>query len=119
MDQLDLFHRPTGDELRDAGITSAERDRKATIDAVDYAISVLARTRLTGFTAEDVRGRLDRHIRDLEDVSKVIGGRMRAAALAGLIYTTGQSVTALRADAHSRRMLIWQGKPTINMGGNA
>jgi hypothetical protein len=40
-------------------------------------------------------------------VSKVIGGRIRAAAVAGLIHTTGDTVTAKRPDAHARRMLVW------------
>jgi hypothetical protein len=46
-------------------------------------------------------------------VSKVIGGRIRAAALAGTIYTRGETLTAQRTDAHSRRLLVWYPKPYI------
>jgi hypothetical protein len=53
---------------------------------------------------------LGRHLRGLDDVSKVIGGRLRAAAVRGDIYTLGETVIALRPEAHSRRMLVWYGK---------
>jgi len=109
MDQLDLFYCPTGDELRDAGIAAAERDRTLIIQAVDTAVRICAEGD-DGFTAEDVRAYLGRFVRDLDDVSKVIGGRMRRAAVSGLIYTKGETVTASRPDAHSRRMLVWYGK---------
>lgn len=102
--QPDLF---TGEQLRDLGIAAAERDRKIAAQAVDRAIEILAATRPLGFTAEDVRGRLGPYVRDLEDVSKVIGGRIRAAATAGLIETRGNTVTATRPNAHARRMLVW------------
>jgi hypothetical protein len=107
MQQPDLF---TGDDLRDFGIEAAERDRTLIIQAVDKAIDILAATRLIGFTAEDVRAYLGRFVRDLDDVSKVLGGRIRAAALRGQIYTLGETSTAKRTDAHSRRMLVWYGK---------
>jgi hypothetical protein len=115
MEQPDLF---TGDELRDFGIAAAERDRTLVIQAVDKAIEMLASTymahdghaRLIGFTAEHVRDYLGRYVKDLEDVSKVIGGRLRAAAVRGDIYTSGETVIAVRPSAHSRRMLVWYGK---------
>ena len=100
---------PTGDELRDQGIAAAERDRTLMVQAVDKSIEIHAGVG-AGFTAETVRGLLGRHVRDLEDVSKVIGARMRAAATRGEIYTLGETVIALRPSAHSRRMLVWYGK---------
>ena len=106
MEQPDLF---TGDELRDYGIAAAERDRTLVVQAVDKAIEIVAHGG-DGFTAEDVRSYLGRYVRDLDDVSKVIGGRIRTAAKRGDIYTLGETVIALRASAHSRRMLVWYGK---------
>jgi hypothetical protein len=106
MEQPDLF---TGENLRDFGIASAERDRAIAIQAVDKAIEY-ASWPSGPFTAESVRDQLGRHTRDLEDISKVIGGRMRAAALRGEIYTKGETVKAHRADAHSRRLLVWYRK---------
>jgi type IV secretory pathway protease TraF len=103
MNQPDLF---TGEQLRDFGIESAEWERTLVIQAVDTAIRVCA-TGDDAFTAEDVRAYLGRYVRDLEDVSKVIGGRIRAAATSGLIHTRGETVTAKRPDAHARRMLVW------------
>ena len=109
MEQPDLF---TGDNLRDFGIAAAERDRALAIQAVDKAIEYAA---WPGgpFTAESVRDQLGRYTRDLEDISKVIGGRMRAAAVRGDIYTKGETVKAHRADAHSRRLLVWYRKSDI------
>ena len=106
MNQPDLF---SGDELRDFGIAAAERDRELIIKVVDRLIEVWADGG-GSFTAENVRLSLDPEVRDLEDVSKVIGGRIRAAAIRGLIFTLGETVTALRPSAHSRRMLVWYGK---------
>jgi hypothetical protein len=106
MEQPDLF---TGDELRDFGIAAAERDRTLVIQAVDKAIEICAYGG-DGFTAEDVRAYLGRYVKDLDDVSKVIGARLRAAAVRGDIYTLGETVIAIRPSAHSRRMLIWYGK---------
>ena len=106
MEQPDLF---TGAELRDFGIAAAERDRTLIIQAVDKALEVCAYGG-DGFTAEDVRAWLGRYVRDLDDVSKVIGGRIRAAAVRGDIYTLGETVIAIRSEAHSRRMLVWYGK---------
>jgi hypothetical protein len=106
MEQPDLF---SGDKLRDFGIEAAERDRTLVIQAVDKALEIVAHAG-DGFTAEDVRAYLGRYVRDLEDVSKVIGGRIRAAAVRGDIYTLGETIIALRASAHSRRMLVWYGK---------
>jgi hypothetical protein len=105
MMQPDLF---TGPQLRDEGITAAQQDRELACQAVDTAIRICAYGTDDGFTAEDVRDYLGRYVRDLPEVSKVIGGRIRAAALAGLIHTTGETVTAKRPDAHARRMLIWR-----------
>lgn len=101
-----------GEQLRDSGIMAAEHHRTLIIKAVDTAIRVCADGD-DGFTAEDVRAYLGRYTRDLEDVSKVIGGRIRKAANGGLIYTRGETVTAKRADAHARRMLVWYGKRYI------
>ena len=106
MMQGDLF---SGDELRDFGIEAAERDRTLVIQAVDKAVEICAAGG-DGFTAEEVRAYLGRYVRDLDDVSKVIGGRLRAAAVRGQIYTLGETVVALRPSAHSRRMLVWYGK---------
>jgi hypothetical protein len=106
MEQPDLF---TGDELRDFGIAAAERDRTLVIQAVDKAIEICG-DHGRGFTAETVRSWLGRYVKDLEDVSKVIGGRLRAAAVRGDIYTLGETVIAIRPSAHSRRMLVWYGK---------
>jgi hypothetical protein len=106
MEQPDLF---TGAELRDHGIAAAEHDRTLVIQAVDTAIRICADGG-DPFTAEDVRAYLGRYVRDLEDVSKVLGGRMRAAAIRGHIFTLGETNTAKRTDAHARRMLVWYGK---------
>jgi hypothetical protein len=107
MNQPDLF---TGEQLRDSGITAAERDRTLVIQAVDKAIEVVAATYLIGFTAEDVRNRLGRYVADLDDVSKVIGGRLRAAEQRHDILTHGETRKAQRPSAHARRMLVWYGK---------
>ena len=109
MEQPDLF---TGDELRDHGISAAERDRTLIIETVDRLIKVWADGG-GSFTAENVRLSLDPAVRELEDVSKVIGGRIRAAAVRGDIYTTGETVIAQRPSAHARRMLVWHGKVDI------
>ncbi len=107
MQQPDLF---SGPQLRDYGIDAAERDRTLVIQAVDSALGMAVYAG-AGFTAEDVRAYLGRYVRDLDDVSKVIGGRIRAAALRGDIYTTGETIKAQRPDAHARRMLVWYPKP--------
>lgn len=106
MQNLTLFDGPT---LRDAGIKLAEWERTLICQAVDKAVEMLAGTG-NAFTAEDVRSYLGRYVKDLEDVSKVIGGRIRAAAGRGEIYTLGETITAIRPSAHSRRMLVWYGK---------
>jgi hypothetical protein len=108
MEQPDLF---TGAELRDYGIAAAEHDRTLIIQAVDTAIRICADGG-DPFTAEDVRAYLGRYVRDLKDVSKVLGGRIRAAAVRGDIFTLGETNTAKRTDAHARRMLVWYGKGT-------
>jgi len=106
MNQPDLF---TGEQLRDFGIAAAERDRTLVIQAVDRAIDLCA-SMTRGFTAEDVRHLLGRYVADLEDVSKVIGGRIRGAAKRGEIYTNYETVVGKRAASHARRMLVWYGK---------
>jgi Fe-S cluster assembly ATPase SufC len=106
MNQPDLF---TAHELRDFGITAAERDRTLVIQAVDKAVHVCAGMSL-GFTAEDVRALLGRYVADLEAVSKVIGGRIRSAAKSGEIYTNYETVVGKRPESHARRMLVWYGK---------
>ena len=109
MQQPDLF---TGEQLRDFGIDAAERNRTLISQAVDIAIGRCVYAG-DGFTAETVRGELGRYVRDLPDVSKVIGGRMSAAAHAGSIYTRGETVNARRPDAHARRMLVWYRKANL------
>lgn len=109
MQQPDLF---TGDELRDFGITAAERNRTLVVQAVDTALRIVA-SGDDPFTAEDVRAYLGRYVRDLDDVGKVIGARIRAAAVRGDIFTRGETVIARRASAHSRRMLVWHRKADI------
>ena len=106
MNQPDLF---TGEQLRDYGIAAAEHDRTLVIQAVDRAIDICA-SMTRGFTAEDVRELLGRYVADLEDVSKVIGGRIRGAAKRGDIYTNYETVVGKRAASHARRMLVWYGK---------
>lgn len=103
MEHLTLFDGPT---LRDAGIKIAEWERTLICQAVDKAVEVLAGAGST-FTAEDVRELLGRYVRNHEDVSKVIGARLRAAAVAGQIATDGRTVQARRPAAHARRMLLW------------
>ena len=103
MEQYDLF---TGAQLRDFGIAGAEHDRTLAIQAVDTAIRVCAAGD-DGFTAEDVRAYIGRFVWQMPDVSKVIGGRIRAAAVRGDIHTLGETVTAKRPSAHARRMLVW------------
>jgi len=105
--QPDLF---TGAQLRDFGIAAAERDRTLIVQAVDKAIEVCALGTVTGFTSDTVRSYLGRYVADLEDVSAVIGGRIRAAAGRGEIYTRGETRHSARPSAHSRRMLVWYGK---------
>lgn len=101
--QNTLFDGPTA---RDAGIKSAEWERTLICQAVDKAVEMLADSG-EHFTAEDVRAMLGRYVRDHEDISKVIGGRIRAAAVAGQIATDGRTVQARRPEAHARRMLLW------------
>jgi hypothetical protein len=110
MEQPDLF---TGEQLRDFGITAAERDRTLVIQAVDKAIEMAGRWPGVPFHAEIIRESLGKYIRDLDDVSKVIGGRLRAAAVRGDIYTLGETSIASRPSAHSRRMLVWYGKGAV------
>jgi hypothetical protein len=107
--QHSLFDGPF---LRDQGIAAAEADRTLVVQAVDKAIEVVAAGD-DPFTAEDVRAYLGRYVRDLDDVSKVIGGRIRAAATRGHIYTRGETVTAKRPGAHARRMLVWYRKRDV------
>ena len=106
MGNLTLFDGPT---LRDAGIKLAEWERTLICQAVDKAIEMLAGAG-EPFTAEDVRSMLGQYVRDHEDISKVIGGRIRAAAVAERIETDGATVQARRPEAHARRMLVWRRK---------
>jgi hypothetical protein len=101
-----------GPFLRDEGIAAAEHQRTIAVQACDTAIRMLASLD-DPFTAEDVRHMLGRYAAELDDISKVIGGRMRAAAVAGLIYTTGSTTIATRPTAHARRILEWWGKRDI------
>jgi len=110
MEQPDLF---TGEQLRDFGIDAAERDRTLAIQAVDKAIEVCALGTISGFTSDTVRSYLGRYVAELEDVSKVIGGRIRAAAVRGDIYTVGETRYSRRPSAHSRRMLVWYRKEAV------
>ena len=106
MTQRDLF---SGDELRDEGIERAERDRHQMSRLVDDQIEWRA-AQGAGFTAEDVRAGFGPNIGRHPDLSKVIGARMRAAAVRGDIFTLGETVIARRPKAHSRRMLVWYRK---------
>jgi hypothetical protein len=106
MEQPDLF---TGAELRDFGIQAAEHDREQMTRLIDDAIDWYSKHG-PGFTAEDVRTGFGPNISRHPDFSKVIGGRIRAAALRGDIFTLGETLIAGRPSAHSRRMLIWYGK---------
>ena len=109
MNQPDLF---TGAELRDHGISAAERDRARMIELVDDAIDWFSKHG-PSFSAEDVRSAFGPNIAGHPDFSKVIGGRIRAAALRGDIYTLGETIIAGRAKAHSRRILVWYGKSEL------
>lgn len=73
--------------------------------AVDAAIKQCAETRPT-FTSEHVRETLG-HLAELQDVSRVIGARMSAAARRGEIVNYGNTVIADRKNAHARRLLVW------------
>jgi hypothetical protein len=107
MNQPDLF---TGDELRDFGIAAAEASTGPSWSRPSTRPSRSCAAGGDGFTAEDVRAYLGQvRQSDLEDVSKVIGGRIRAAAVSGLIYTR-RDRHRRRPSAHSRRMLVWYGK---------
>ena len=109
MEQPDLF---TGADLRDEGIARAERDREQMSRLVDDQIEWRA-AQGAGFTAEDVRAGFGPNIGRHPDLSKVIGARIRAAAVRGDIFTLGETVIARRPKAHSRRMLVWYRKGHI------
>ena len=107
--RLDAKHVDAAREYLGRFLDDKPADRDRLVQAVDKSIEVISGLG-DGFTAETVRGMLGRYVRDLDDVSKVIGGRIRAAAKRGDIYTLGETIIAHRPSAHSRRMLVWYGK---------
>ena len=42
------------------------------------------------------------------DIGRIIGARMNAAGRRRQITNTGMTVKSIRADAHSRRLLVWR-----------
>jgi hypothetical protein len=103
-----------GEQLRDEGMQNAEAGaHSAIVRFVDAAIDTeLMLCGGEGFTAEDVRGRLEL-LEHSTTVSKVIGARMNAASKRGVMYSKGETRKATRPDAHARRLLVWYRKPLI------
>jgi hypothetical protein len=99
MEQLGL-------DLKAAGQATATHGTPFVIRfAVDAAIKQCADTLMT-FTSESVRDKLG-HLAEFQDVSRVIGARMSAAARRGEIVTDGATTISMRKEAHARRLLIW------------
>jgi len=103
MDQLTL-----GDELRDQGmsVATANSDPQL-VKAVDAAIEVCA-GRYPLFTADHVRDLVTVGMGYDGDIGRIIGARMNAAGRRRQITTTGMTTKSTRADAHSRRLLVWR-----------
>jgi hypothetical protein len=103
MDQLTL-----GDELRDQGmaVATANSDPQL-VKAVDAAIEVCA-GRYPLFTADHVRDLVTVGMGYDGDVGRIIGARMNAAGRRRQITNTGMTTKSTRADAHSRRLLVWR-----------
>ena len=103
MDQLTL-----GDELRDQGmaVATANSDPQL-VKAVDAAIEVCA-GRYPLFTADHVRDPVTVGMGYDGDIGRIIGARMNAAGRRRQITNTGMTTKSTRADAHSRRLLVWR-----------
>lgn len=104
MDQLTI-----GDELRDRGMAAAvSNTHSGVVRMVGDAIRVMS-TRYPRFTADHVRQlcELEWGIKHV-DIGRVIGAEMNAAARRNEIRSNGQTVKSSRADAHSRRLLVWE-----------
>lgn len=103
MDQLTL-----GDELRDQGmaVATANSDPQL-VEAVDAAIEVCA-GRYPLFTADHVRNLVTVGMGYDGDIGRIIGARMNAAGRRRQITNTGMTTKSTRADAHSRRLLVWR-----------
>lgn len=103
MDQLTL-----GDELRDQGmaVATANSDSQL-VKAVDAAIEVCA-GRYPLFTADHVRDLVTVGMGYDGDIGRIIGARMNAAGRRRQITNTGMTTKSTRADAHSRRLLVWR-----------
>ena len=103
MDQLTL-----GDELRDQGmaIATANSDPQL-VKAVDAAIEVCA-GKYPLFTADHVRDLVTVGMGYDGDIGRIIGARMNAAGRRRIITNTGMTTKSTRADAHSRRLLVWR-----------
>lgn len=103
MDQLTL-----GDELRDQGmaVATANSDPQL-VKAVDAAIEVCA-GRYPLFTADHVRDLVRVGMGYDGDIGRIIGARMNAAGRRRQITNTGMTTKSTRADAHSRRLLVWR-----------
>lgn len=103
MDQLTL-----GDELRDQGmaVATANSDPQL-VKAVDAAIEVCA-GRYPLFTADHVRNLVTVGMGYDGDIGRIIGARMNAAGRRRQITNTGMTTKSTRADAHSRRLLVWR-----------
>ena len=103
MDQLTL-----GDELRNQGmaVATANSDPQL-VKAVDAAIEVCA-GRYPLFTADHVRDLVTVGMGYDGDIGRIIGARMNAAGRRRQITNTGMTTKSTRADAHSRRLLVWR-----------
>jgi len=103
MDQLTL-----GDELRNHGmaVATANSDPQL-VKAVDAAIEVCA-GRYPLFTADHVRDLVTVGMGYDGDIGRIIGARMNAAGRRRQITNTGMTTKSTRADAHSRRLLVWR-----------
>jgi hypothetical protein len=103
-----------GEQLRDEGMAASQANaHSAIVRFVDAAIDrELMLCGGEGFTAEDVRARLDL-LEHSATVSKVIGARMHAASRRGVMFTKGETRKATRPDAHARRLLVWYRKPFL------
>jgi len=103
MDQLTL-----GDERRDRGmaVATASSDPQL-VKAVDAAIEICA-GRYPLFTADHVRDLVTVGMGYDGDIGRIIGARMNAAGRRRQITNTGMTTKSTRADAHSRRLLVWR-----------
>lgn len=94
----------TGKELRDAGITSVEKNTPQWWkDACDRAIHTLA-ARGVEFTAEEVRS----IVGDPPNHPNAMGARFISARRQGVITLVGYK-TSIRASRHANVLKIWRG----------